>query len=147
MRLFGLETYMLSQISHKQSNFESLRQYYFGILLCLGVQSHPEDHCDFGQGSTVNIWECNNQLELSVYIVALTRYLLIPMWNLEFNSSLNEDIYENCANLSKVTPVYGTHFVSMQFLPWLGCLKQCTMSEIWSASSSWTTGLSHIHMQ
>ena len=44
-----------NQISHKQSNFESLRQYYFGILLCLGVQSHPEDHCDFGQGSTVNI--------------------------------------------------------------------------------------------
>ena len=32
-----------------------------------GVQSHPEDQGDFGQGLTVNISECNNQLELSVY--------------------------------------------------------------------------------
>ena len=63
-----ITTYILSQISHKQSHFESLRQYYFGKpYICLGVQSHPEDQGDFGQGLTVNIWECNNQLELSVY--------------------------------------------------------------------------------
>ena len=30
--------------------------------ICLGVQSHPEDQGDLGQGLTVNIWECNNQL-------------------------------------------------------------------------------------
>ena len=29
MELLGLKTYILSQISHKQSHFESLRQYYF----------------------------------------------------------------------------------------------------------------------
>ena len=34
--------------------------------ICLGVQSHPEDQGDFGLGLTVNISECNNQLELSV---------------------------------------------------------------------------------
>ena len=68
MELFGLKTYILSQISHKQSNFESLRQYYFEKpYICLGVQSHPEDQGDLGQGLTVNMWECNNQIELSVY--------------------------------------------------------------------------------
>ena len=40
-----------SQTSH----FESLRQYYYGKPLCLGVQSHPEDQGDFGQSLTVNI--------------------------------------------------------------------------------------------
>ena len=56
MGLFGLTTYILSQISHKQSHFESLRQYYFGKpYICLGVQSHPEDQGDFGQSLTVNI--------------------------------------------------------------------------------------------
>ena len=35
--------------------------------ICLGVQSHPADQGDFGQGLTVNIWECDNQLEFSVY--------------------------------------------------------------------------------
>ena len=68
MRLFGLITYSLSQISHKQSHFESLRQYYFGKpYICLGVQSHPEDQGDFGQDLTVHISECNTQIELSVY--------------------------------------------------------------------------------
>ena len=76
MELFGLKTYILSQISHKQSHFESLRQYYFEkpytcihvhVHVCLGVQSHPEDQGDLGQGLTVNIWECNNRIELSVY--------------------------------------------------------------------------------
>ena len=38
--------------------------------VCLGVQSHPEHQGDLGQGSTVNISECNNQLEL--ICVALT---------------------------------------------------------------------------
>ena len=33
-----------------------------------GCPSHPEDHGDLGQGLTVNIWECNNQLELSVHV-------------------------------------------------------------------------------
>ena len=55
MELLGLKTYILSQISHKQSHFESLRQYYFEKpYICLGVQSHPEDQGDFGQGLTVN---------------------------------------------------------------------------------------------
>ena len=68
MGLFGLKTNILSQISHRQFHFESLKQYYFGKpYICLGVQSHPEDQGDFGQGLTVNISECNNQLELSVY--------------------------------------------------------------------------------
>ena len=68
MKLFGLKTYILSQISHKQSDFESLRQYYFEKpYICLGVQSHPEDQGDLGQCLTVNIWECNNQIELGVY--------------------------------------------------------------------------------
>ena len=34
-------------------------------MLC--VQSHLEDCGDFGQGSTENISECNNLLELGVY--------------------------------------------------------------------------------
>ena len=56
MGQFGLTTYILSQMSHKQSHFESLRQYYFGKPnICLGVQSYPEDQGDFGQGLTVNI--------------------------------------------------------------------------------------------
>ena len=46
-----VKTYILSQIGHKQSHFESLRQYYFGKpYICLGVQSHPEDQGDLGQG-------------------------------------------------------------------------------------------------
>ena len=74
MGLFGWKTYILSQIqvSHKQSHFESLRQYYFGKPLCFqGVQSHPEDQGNFGQGLTVSIWEFNNQLELSVHVLFL----------------------------------------------------------------------------
>ena len=76
MGLFGLKIYIMSIISHRQYNFESLKQYYmyFGkpyIHVCLGVQSHPEDRGDFGQGSTVNISECNNQLELSIYVLLL----------------------------------------------------------------------------
>ena len=68
MGLFGLKTYIVSQESHRQSNFESLKQYYFEKpYICLGVQSHPEDQGDFGQGLAVNISECNNLLELSVY--------------------------------------------------------------------------------
>ena len=31
-----------------------------------GIQIHHEDQGDFEQGSTVNISECNNQLELSI---------------------------------------------------------------------------------
>ena len=45
-------------------------QYYFGkpyVHVCWCVQSHPEDRGDFGQGSTENISECNNLLELGVY--------------------------------------------------------------------------------
>ena len=34
----------------------------------LDVQSYPKHHGDFGQGSTVNISECNSQLELSVHM-------------------------------------------------------------------------------
>ena len=68
MGLFGLKTYILSQISHRQSHFESLKQYYFGKpYICLGVQSHPEDQGDLKQGLTANISECNNPLKLSVY--------------------------------------------------------------------------------
>ena len=62
------KAYILSQISHRQSHFESLKQYYSGKpYICLGVQSHPEDQGDFEQGSTLNISESNNQLELSTY--------------------------------------------------------------------------------
>ena len=68
MGLFGSNIYTMSIISHRQYNFESLRQYYFGKpYICWCVQSHPEDHGDFGQGSTENISEFSNQLELSVY--------------------------------------------------------------------------------
>ena len=68
MGLFGLNIYIMSIISHRQYNFESLKQYYFEKLyICWCVQSHPEDRGDFGQGSKENISECNNQLELSVY--------------------------------------------------------------------------------
>ena len=87
MGLFGLKTYILSQISQRQYNFESLKQNYFGKpYTCLGVQSHPEHQGDFGQGSTVNISECNNQLELSVHVL-LSRGTIyqIPIWNLEFS--------------------------------------------------------------
>ena len=59
--------YIMSIISHRQYNFESLKQYYFGKPYMLCVQSHPEDRGDFGQGSTENILECNNQLELSIH--------------------------------------------------------------------------------
>ena len=68
MGLFGLITSILPQISHRQSHFESLKQYYFGKpYICLGVQSHPKDQGDFEQASTLNISECNTQLELSTY--------------------------------------------------------------------------------
>ena len=46
-------------------------QYYFGKSLCWCVQSHPEDHGDFGQGSTEHIAECNNLLELSVHVMQM----------------------------------------------------------------------------
>ena len=68
MGLFGSNIYIISIISHIQYNFESLKQYYFGKpYICWCVQSHPKDRGDFGQGSTANISECSNQLELSVY--------------------------------------------------------------------------------
>ena len=68
MGLSGSNIYIMSIISHRQYNFESLKQYYFGKLyICWCVQSHPEDRGDFGHGSKENISECNNQLELSVY--------------------------------------------------------------------------------
>ena len=77
------------------------------IILCLGIQSHPEDQGDFQQGSAVNISECHNQLELSIYnMCALTWYLLVPYETL---NSINhyEDIYENSENLSKVMTYKG----------------------------------------
>ena len=69
MGLFGSNIYIMSIISQRQYNFESLRQYYFGkpYVGVSKLQSHPEDRGDFGQGSTENISECSNQLELSVY--------------------------------------------------------------------------------
>ena len=68
MGLFGSNIYIMSIISHRQYNFESLKQYYYGKpYICWCVQSHPENRGDFGQGSTENISECNNRLELSVY--------------------------------------------------------------------------------
>ena len=71
MGLFGSNIYIMSITSHihvhVQYNFESLKQYYFGKpYICWCVQSHPEDRGDFGQGSTANISECNNQPELGV---------------------------------------------------------------------------------
>ena len=72
MGLFGLKTYtyILSQISHRQFHFESLKPVLLWKTIYLGVQSHHEDQGDFGQVFflTVNISECNNQLELSVYM-------------------------------------------------------------------------------
>ena len=68
MGLLGSNIYIMSIISHRQYNFESLKQYYFEKLyICWCVQSHPGLRGDFGQGSKENISECNNQLELSVY--------------------------------------------------------------------------------
>ena len=66
MGLFGSNISIMSIISHRQYNFESLKQYYFGKPYWC-VQSHPKDHGGFGQCSTENISECNNQLELSVH--------------------------------------------------------------------------------
>ena len=57
MGLFGLKTYILSQISHRQSHFESLKQYYFGKPYVWVSKVTPEDQDDFGQGLTVNISE------------------------------------------------------------------------------------------
>ena len=54
MGLFGSNIYIMSIIRHRQYNFESLKQSYFGKPY-VGVQSHPEDRGDFGQGSTENI--------------------------------------------------------------------------------------------
>ena len=42
MRLFGLITSILSQISHQQSHFESLRQYYFGTPYAWGSKVTPK---------------------------------------------------------------------------------------------------------
>ena len=49
-------------------SFWILEAVLFWKTICLGVQSHPEDQGDFGQCLTVNISECNNLLELSVYM-------------------------------------------------------------------------------
>ena len=69
MGLFQSDIYIMSIISHRQYNFESFKAVLLQKTICWYiVQSHPEDHGDFGQGSTVNISECNNQLELSVYM-------------------------------------------------------------------------------
>ena len=67
MGLLGSNIYIMSIISHRQYNFESLKQYYFGKPLCWCVQSHPKDCGDSGQGSTENISECSIQLEFSIY--------------------------------------------------------------------------------
>ena len=65
-------------------------------MYCLGVQSHPKHQGDFGQGSTVNISECNNQLELSVYVLLLHGTCTYQS-SYETLNSINhyEDIYEN----------------------------------------------------
>ena len=97
MGLFGLKTYILSQISHRQSHFESLKQYYVGKrYICLGVQSHPEDQGDFGQGLAVNISECNNLLELSVYNMCCSYMVFTnPPMKPQISIHHYEDIYEN----------------------------------------------------
>ena len=71
MGLFGSNIYIMFIISHRQYNFESLKQYYFRKPYMLVCQSHPEDRGEFGQGSRENISECSNQLELSVYMMLL----------------------------------------------------------------------------
>ena len=55
MGLFGLTTYILSQISHKTISFWILEAVLLWKIICLGVQSHPEDQGDFGQDLIVNI--------------------------------------------------------------------------------------------
>ena len=68
MVFLGSNYYIISIISHRQYKFKSLKQYYFvKPYICWCVQSHPEDRGNFEQGSTENISECNNQLELSLY--------------------------------------------------------------------------------
>ena len=59
MGLFGSNSYIMSIISHREYNFESLKRITLENHICW-------DGGDFGQGSAENISECNNQLELSV---------------------------------------------------------------------------------
>ena len=100
--------------------------------ICLGVQSHHEDQGDFEQGSTLNISESNNQLELSTYN-NVTSYMVLTnphmkRW-IQYNIMKSEDIYENSENLSKVTPVYGIqgHTVFVPLAGWLAIsLILCT---------------------
>ena len=51
----------------------------------LSVQSHSKDQDDFVQGSTVNISECNNKLELSVCNMCCSHMVLtnphMKPWN------------------------------------------------------------------
>ena len=116
MGLFGLKTYILSQISHRQSHFESLKQYYVGKrYICLGVQSHPEDQGDFGQGLTVNISECNNLLELSVYNMCCSYMVFTnPPMKPKFQFIIMKIFIKIVKNMSKVTPVYGTYIFLYQ---------------------------------
>ena len=81
--------------------------------ISLGVQNHPEDQGDFGQGLTIDISECtcNNQLELSTCVCNMCCcYMVLTNPHYKTLNSIHhyEDIYENSANLSKVSPVYGS---------------------------------------
>ena len=80
------------------------------MYICWCVQSHPEDCGDFEQGSTENISECNNQLELSVYDARTMMYMVLtnPHIKARIEFIIMKIFYENSENLSKVTLVYGT---------------------------------------
>ena len=65
----------------------------------------PKDHGEFGQGSTENISECNNQQEFSMWcsymVLTKSNPHMKPLENWIHNY---EQIYENCENLFKVSP-------------------------------------------
>ena len=44
----------------------------------MGFQSHPKECGDFGQGSTENISECNNQLESSIILQCVLLFMILP---------------------------------------------------------------------
>ena len=104
MALFGLKSYILSKVSHRQYNFESLKQYYFGKpYICLGVQSHLEDWGEFEHGSTENISECNNQLESSMYNMCCS-YMVHVLTNPHMKPRIQFIIIKTFMKIVKICP-------------------------------------------
>ena len=94
-------------------------QYYFGKpYICWCVQRHPEGCGDFGQGSTENISECNNLLELSVYNKWCSNMVLTnPHMKFRIEFHHYEDIYDDSEICPKSPRVYGTRCYLPTIMP------------------------------